>query len=81
MEDNKEMVFGEGDVSIEIPNPLSVDHKTYNFDYYCAMAAAGLFALTDPEQFPNSDDAATKIVNRAKIFGNKVRGAFPGAFS
>lgn len=77
--DDELKVFGEGE-AVTIPNPLSISNKKYNFDYYCAMAAAQLYSLVDMEQFPNADDSATKIVNRTKIFANKVKSAFPDAF-
>ena len=77
-----EMILGDGEAGAEItvPNPIGVINNKYNFDYYCAMAAAGLYALVDMQQYPNGDDIAQKIVSRTKIFGEKIKSAFPDAF-
>ena len=82
--ENAEMIFGEGEGAaggaITVPNPIGINNKQYEFDYYCAMAAAGLFSLVDMEQYPNADDISQKIINRTKTFAKKVKEAFPNAF-
>lgn len=81
MNEDKEMVFGEGDVSIEIPNPMSIDNKSFNADYYGAWVAGQLFSMLDPVQHTNADETANMVCKRVKTFVSKVQGMFGGAFS
>lgn len=78
LNDEKEMVYGEGEASV--PDPLHIVNQKFSKDYYGALVAAKAWAMVDMEQHPNADDAAKKVCARAKTFVDKIAGTFPGAF-
>ena len=81
MNEEKEMILGEGDVSITIPNPMSIDNKSFNADYYGAWVAGQLFSMMDPVQHTNADETANMVCKRTAAFVAKVKSTFGGAFS
>ena len=79
---NNDNIFGEGEggATIAIPNPMNIQHKKYNFDFYCALAAQQLFSMVDMEQYSNTSDITQKVINRIEYFAKEIKKKWPEAF-